>query len=77
MYYSLQTAMRHIDKHVNPKRLKFSETLAIDEFKKSNLGYGKYALIFCNLIEKKIIDVMKKEPLIRLTPYNYRNVFYK
>src|SRR5690554_257086 len=59
MYYSLQTAMRHIDKHVNPKRLKFSETLAIDEFKKSNLGYGKYALILCNLIEKKIIDVMK------------------
>jgi len=56
---SLSTAMRHIDKHVNPNRLKLSETIAIDEFKKTNLGYGKYALIICDPIEKKVIDVMK------------------
>ena len=56
---SLSTAIRHIDKHVNPGRLKLPETISIDEFKKTNLGYGKYALIICDPIEKKIVDVMK------------------
>lgn len=56
---SPSTAIRHIDRHVNPGRLQLSETIAIDEFKKTNLGYGKYALILCDPIEKKIIDVMK------------------
>lgn len=56
---SLSTTIRHIDKHINPARLKLSETICIDEFKKTNLGYGKYALIICDPIEKKIIDVMK------------------
>lgn len=56
---SLSTAIRHIDRHVNPGRLKLPETISIDEFKKTNLGYGKYALIICDPIEKKIIDVMK------------------
>jgi len=46
---------------VNPTRLKLAETIAIDEFKKTNLGYGKYALIICDPIEKKIIDVMKNK----------------
>lgn len=56
---SLSTAIRHIDKHVNPSRLKLPETISIDEFKKTNLGYGKYAFIICDPIEKKVIDVMK------------------
>jgi len=56
---STSTAIRHIDRHINPKRLKLTETISIDEFKKTNLGYGKYALILCDPIEKKIIDVMK------------------
>jgi transposase len=51
--------MRHIDRHVKPTRLKLTETIAIDEFKKTNLGFGKYALIICDPIEKKVIDVMK------------------
>ena len=58
---SLSTTIRHIDRHVNPTRLKLAETIAIDEFKKTNLGYGKYALIICDPIEKKIIDVMKNK----------------
>jgi len=56
---SNSTAIRHIDKHVNASRLQLPETIAIDEFKKTNLGYGKYALIICDPIEKKVIDVMK------------------
>ena len=56
---STSTAIRHIDRHIDPKRLTLSETISIDEFKKTNLGYGKYAFIICNPIEKKIIDVMK------------------
>jgi len=56
---SLSTTIRHIDKHVNPSRLKLPETISIDEFKKTNLGYGKYAFIICDPIEKKVIDVMK------------------
>jgi transposase len=56
---SLSTTMRHIDRHVKPTRLKLTETIAIDEFKKTNLGFGKYALIICDPIEKKVIDVMK------------------
>jgi transposase len=56
---STSTAIRHIDRHINPKRLTLPETICIDEFKKTNLGYGKYAFIICDPIQKKIIDVMK------------------
>ncbi len=56
---SVPTAMRHIDKHIQPSRLKLSETISIDEFKKRNLGYGKYAFVICDPINKKVIDVMR------------------
>ena len=56
---SVPTAIRHIDKHISPKRLTLSETISIDEFKKRNLGYGKYAFVICDPIKKKIIDVMR------------------
>jgi len=56
---STSTAIRHIDRHINPKRLNLPETISIDEFKKTNLGYGKYAFIVCDPIEKKIIDVIR------------------
>lgn len=56
---SLSTAIRHVDRHIHPSRLQLPETLAIDEFKKTNLGYGKYAFILCDPIENRIIDVMK------------------
>jgi len=56
---SSSTVIRHIDRHIQPKRLEFPETLSFDEFKKTNLGYGKYAFVIVDPIHKKVIDVIK------------------
>lgn len=54
---SFHTVMRHIRKHHQPRRMKLPEVLSIDEFKNLSKGYGKYAFLMTDPINKKLIDV--------------------
>ena len=57
---SSSTVIRILDQHTVQKRLPLSETIAIDEFKKTNLGMVNMLLLSLTQSKLKIIDVMKK-----------------
>jgi transposase len=56
---SSSTVIRQLDAMTRVKRLKLPEIISFDEFKKTNQGYGKYAFIMTDPINKKIIDIMR------------------
>ena len=54
---SFHTVMRHIKIHIQPRRQSLPEVLSIDEFKNLSNGYGKYAFLMTDPVNKKLIDV--------------------
>lgn len=54
---SFHTVMRHIKTHFRPRRQVLPEVLSIDEFKNLSHGYGKYAFLMTDPVNKKLIDV--------------------
>jgi transposase len=56
---SSTTVIRQLDMMIDVKRLKLPEVLSFDEFKKKNQGYGKYAFIMTDPVNKKIVDIMR------------------
>jgi transposase len=56
---SQTTILRQLDLAIKVKRLKLPEVISFDEFKKTNQGYGKYAFIMTDPINRKIIDIMR------------------
>jgi len=65
---SYPTIIRHMNLRFKTRRLKLPEVLSIDEFKNLKNGFGKYAFIMVDPINRKLIDVFpnrKKNNLIR------------
>lgn len=54
---SSHTVMRHIQRHIHPKRLKLPRIISIDEFKNLSTGKGKYAFLMVDPLNKQVIDV--------------------
>jgi len=52
-----------------PRRLKLPEVLSIDEFKNLKNGFGKYALIMVDPINRKLIDTFPNRRIDNLTKY--------
>ena len=69
---SYHTVMRHIHKHINPKRLTLPEVISIDEFKNLSEGDGKHAFLMVDPINKKLIDVFPNRRKHNLEAYFMR-----
>jgi transposase len=54
---SSTTVNRQLDMMIDVKRLKLPDVLSLDEFKKTNQGYGKYAFIMTDPVNRKIVDI--------------------
>ena len=66
------TVMRHVKKHIKPKRNKLPEVLSIDEFKNLSKGDGKYAFLMVDPVNKKLIDVFPNRRKHNLEAYFMR-----
>ena len=68
-YVSSSTVIRQGEKHINPKRLRLTEVLSIDEFKNTRKGKGKYACILADPIQKRPLDVLPTRRIHELRNY--------
>ena len=69
---SYHTVMRHVQKHIVPKRATLPEVLSIDEFKNLSNGEGKYAFLMVDPVNKKLIDVFPNRRKNNLEAYFMR-----
>lgn len=66
---SYNTIMRHMNRKFRPRRLKLPEVLSIDEFKNLKNGFGKYAFIMVDPINRKLIDTFPNRRIDNLIKY--------
>lgn len=66
---SYPTIMRHMNLRFRPRRLKLPEVISIDEFKNLKNGFGKYAFIMVDPINRKLIDTFPNRRIDNLKRY--------
>ena len=66
---SYPTIMRHMNLRFKPRRLKLPEIISIDEFKNLKNGFGKYAFIMVDPINRKLIDTFPNRRIDNLKRY--------
>lgn len=66
---SYPTIMRHMNLRFKPRRLKLPEVISIDEFKNLKNGFGKYAFIMVDPINRKLIDTFPNRRIDNLKRY--------